>query len=340
MKRGKTSIATKSPREGSAGPDPGGLDLERAQEAIDVVHHPGLGRAGVLVRRYQPGACRPDDRIFLFGKEQRHGEPNRSMTRVSGNEARFDALAVRVFADAGELGRGAAEDAATVIAGAVARAGEASVMLATGNSQLAFLAALTTHEGVPWGQARIFHMDEYVGLPPDHPASFARYIRTRLSDRVGSMEVNYFRQTASLGAAREEAERYAALLARHPVDLCVMGIGENGHLAFNDPGVADFADPLDVKVVPLDQACRRQQVGEGHFPTLADVPAHAITVTIPALLRAADVIVVCPEARKASAVGQALLGPVSPTCPASILRRQPHARLYLDAESAKGLPPL
>jgi glucosamine-6-phosphate deaminase len=256
---------------------------------------------------------------------------------VSGNEARFDALPVRVFADASELGRGAAEDAAKVIAGAVARAGEANVMLATGNSQLAFLEALTTHERVPWRQARIFHMDEYVGLPADHPASFARYIRTRVSDRVRPLEVNYFRPTANLSAALEEAERYAALLGRHPVDLCVMGIGENGHLAFNDPAVADFADPLDVKVVPLDQACRQQQVGEGHFPALVDVPAHAITVTIPALLRVGDVIVVCPEARKASAVSQALLGPISPTCPASILRRQPHARLYLDAESAKGL---
>jgi glucosamine-6-phosphate deaminase len=262
------------------------------------------------------------------------------MTCVSGNEARVDALAVRVLADGGELGREAAQDAATVIAGAVARAGEANVMLATGNSQLAFLEALTTREAVPWGRVRIFHMDEYVGLAPDHPASFARYIRTRVSDRVGPLEVNYFRQTANVSAASDEADRYAALLRRYPVDLCVMGIGENGHLAFNDPGVADFADPLDVKVVALDRACRQQQVGEGHFPTLADVPAHAITVTTPALLRAGDVVVVCPEARKASAVSQALLGPVSPTCPASILRRQRHARLYLDAESAKGLPSL
>jgi glucosamine-6-phosphate deaminase len=260
------------------------------------------------------------------------------MTPVSGNEVRFDALAVRVFAGAGDLGRSAAEDGARVMAEAVAGAGEANVMLATGNSQLAFLEALTERGGVPWGQVRIFHMDEYVGLPADHPASFARYIRTRVSERVRPLQVNYVRPTVNLSAASEEADRYAALLRRHPLDLCVMGIGENGHLAFNDPGVADFADPLDVKVVALDRACRQQQVGEGHFAALADVPAHAITVTIPALLRAGDVIVVCPEARKASAVSQALLGPVSPACPASILRRQPHARLYLDAESAKGLP--
>lgn len=260
------------------------------------------------------------------------------MTRVSENEARFDALAVRVFADASELGQAAAEDAASVIGDAVARSGEANLMLATGNSQLAFLEALTRRRGVPWRQVRLFHMDEYVGLPPDHAASFARYIRRRVTERVHPMEVNYVGQTANLDTAWEEADRYAALLHRHPRDLCVMGIGENGHLAFNDPGVADFADPVDVKVVALDRACRRQQVGEGHFARLADVPAHAITVTIPALLGAATVLVVCPEARKAMAVSQALLGPISATCPASILRRQAHARLYLDAESAKELP--
>jgi glucosamine-6-phosphate deaminase len=256
---------------------------------------------------------------------------------MSGNEVRFEALAVRIFAEASVLGRAAAEDTAGVIVAAVARSGEANIMLATGNSQLAFLDALTKRGEVPWGQVRIFHMDEYVGLPPGHPASFARYIRTRVSDRVRPLEANYIQQTADVNAASTEAERYAALLSRYPLDLCVMGIGENGHLAFNDPGVADFEDPLDVKVVALDQPCRRQQVGEGHFEALAGVPAHAITVTVPALLRAADVVVVCPEARKATAVSRALLGSVSPACPASILRFQPHARLYLDGESAKGL---
>jgi glucosamine-6-phosphate deaminase len=118
-----------------------------------------------------------------------------------------------------------------------------------------------------------------------------------------------------------------------------MGIGENGHLAFNDPPVANFDDPVDVKVVALDEPCRRQQVGEGHFPTLEDVPTHAVTVTIPALLRAASVTVVCPEERKAAAVRAALTGPISTACPASVLRRAPHARLYLDAGSASLLPP-
>ncbi|HSS08392.1 MAG TPA: glucosamine-6-phosphate deaminase [Acidimicrobiales bacterium] len=256
---------------------------------------------------------------------------------MSENAARFDALLVQVFPDAEALSAAAAADAAEVITAAVRTAGRANLMLATGNSQLAFLEVLTSLGGLPWPQVRIFHMDEYVGLPVDHPASFARYIRTRVTERVRPMEANYVGGTASLTAAEAEADRYVALLRRHPIDLCVMGIGENGHLAFNDPGVADFADPADVKVVALDEACRLQQVGEGHFATMGDVPTHAITATIPALLRAGRLIVVCPEARKAGAVRQALLGPISPACPASILRRQSHARLYLDTESAKEL---
>jgi glucosamine-6-phosphate deaminase len=254
---------------------------------------------------------------------------------VSDNEAQFDALLVRVCADVEALGVAAAADAASFIAEAVSHAGEANVMLATGNSQIAFLDALMALDGVPWSHVRLFHMDEYVGLPADHPASFARYIRTRVAERVQLEEVNYVGQANSLTEASDQADRYASVLRRYPVDLCVMGIGENGHLAFNDPGVADFDDPLDVKVVALDEACRAQQVGEGHFPTITDVPTHAITVTIPALLRAKRVLVVCPEARKAAAVRHALQGPVSAICPASILRCQPHARLYLDADSAK-----
>jgi glucosamine-6-phosphate deaminase len=135
------------------------------------------------------------------------------------------------------------------------------------------------------------------------------------------------------------AARYAELLSGHPLDLCCLGIGENGHLAFNDPGVADFNDPLAVKVVELEPACRQQQVNEGHFPDLASVPSRAITVTIPALLRAAQVMAIVPEARKAEPVHAALTGPVSTRCPASALRTVPHATVYLEAESARLLHP-
>jgi glucosamine-6-phosphate deaminase len=250
-------------------------------------------------------------------------------------EARYGKLGVRVTGT-DVIGTAAADDAEAVVLAAVERRGEANVMLATGNSQLSFLASLTSRAAVDWSRVRLFHMDEYVALPPDHPAGFGKYIRERVVEQLATpaLAAHYIAQTASTEEAEAECARYAALLQRHPLDLCVMGIGENGHLAFNDPGVADFADPLDLKVVALDEACRRQQVGEGHFAGLDDVPTSAITVTIPALLRAANVIVVCPEARKAPAVHRALTGPVETSCPASILRQQAHARLYLDAESA------
>ena len=145
-------------------------------------------------------------------------------------------------------------------------------------------------------------------------------------------------QAGDTGDAEAEARRYADLLRAHPLDLCCCGIGENGHLAFNDPPVADFDDPLDVKIVALDDASRRQQVAEGHFATVDDVPTHAITVTIPALLRAGRVLAIVPEMRKAAPVQAALEGPISTACPASFLRTQPHATLYLDADSASLLP--
>jgi glucosamine-6-phosphate deaminase len=225
----------------------------------------------------------------------------------------------------------AASDVAAVLQTAIAARGQANAMFATGNSQLAMLDALVGDHAIEWDRVRVFHMDEYVGLPDDHPASFARYIRERIVEKVVPFDVFYVGNTE--GAAVE----YAAVLRQWPLDLCVMGIGENGHLAFNDPPVADFNDPLDVKVVTLDETCRRQQVGEGHFPTLDDVPTRAVTVTIPALLRARQVVVVCPDARKASAVKEALTGAVRTACPASILQRVEHARLYLDSESAKFL---
>ncbi|MCU1428207.1 MAG: glucosamine/galactosamine-6-phosphate isomerase [Actinomycetia bacterium] len=244
----------------------------------------------------------------------------------------IDALAVRVFDDDDAMGRAAAADAAEAIAGAVERTGAANVMLATGNSQFAFLAALLQRDDVPWAAITAFHMDEYVGLGPEHPASFQRYMRERVAAHVSVHAFHYLHGDAADPEA--EAARYASLLTAHPLDLCCLGIGENGHLAFNDPGVADFDDPLDVKIVELDDACRRQQVGEGHFAGVADVPTRAITVTIPALLRARRVLAIVPEARKAAPVRGALEGPITTACPASVLRRQPRATLYLDHASA------
>jgi glucosamine-6-phosphate deaminase len=248
--------------------------------------------------------------------------------------ARFtvDALDVRVFENLDDLAGTAAHHAAGAIARAVEANGVANVMFASGNSQLAFLDHLVARSDVEWGNVIAFHMDEYAGIPATHPASFQRYMRERIAARVGLREFHYIDGDAPDATA--EADRYAAVLRDHPLALCCLGIGENGHLAFNDPPVADFDDALDVKVVALHDACRRQQVGEGHFATVDDVPPRAITVTIPALLRARRVLAIVPEARKAAPVAAALEGAVSTACPASVLRRQSHASLFLDRGSA------
>jgi glucosamine-6-phosphate deaminase len=252
-------------------------------------------------------------------------------------ELRIDALNVRVERGVDAMARDAAAEAASVLRAAVGARGEANVMLATGNSQLVFLAQLAATPGVEWSRVRAFHMDEYVGLRPSHTASFQRYMRERVAAQLPLKEFEYLSGDAP--DPEQEAARYEALLRAHPLDLCCAGIGENGHLAFNDPPVANFDDPRDVKIVALEPASRRQQVGEGHFATIDDVPTHAITVTIPALLRAVRVLVIAPEARKAKAVHDALYGPITTACPASVLRRQSNATLYLDAESSALLEP-
>jgi glucosamine-6-phosphate deaminase len=239
---------------------------------------------------------------------------------------------VRVHPDSRALARAAADDAAAVIRDAVSARGVAHAMFATGNSQLEFVDTIVTATpGVPWGDVIVFHMDEYVGVGPDHPAGFRRWIRERITDRVHPLGANYI---DGLADPQEECERYAALLRDYPLDLCCLGIGENGHLAFNDPPVADFEDPLDMKVVELDTACRRQQVHEGHFPDVRSVPSQALTATIPTLLRAGTVLAIVPEARKAEPVRAAIAGPLSTTCPASFLRTRDNVTLHLDPDSA------
>ena len=210
-------------------------------------------------------------------------------------------------------------------------------MFATGNSQLAFIHELVSAtDDVPWGDVVVFHMDEYVGMGPEHPASFQRWIRRRIVEPARPRSAYYL---DGLADPDTECRRYAGLLRQFPLDLCCLGIGENGHLAFNDPPVADFEDPEDVKVVVLDEGCRRQQVNEGHFAGYDDVPERAMTVTIPALLRARRVLAVVPEGRKAEPVRAALEGPVTTSCPASALRRTPQATVFLDRDSARLLSP-
>ena len=248
----------------------------------------------------------------------------------------IDGAVVHVHPDVAAMSRAAAHEAAQVLRAAVAARGTAHAMFATGNSQLAFVHALVHEtEGVPWADTIVFHMDEYVGVGPDHPAGFQRWIRERIVEPAHPKAAFYVQ---GLGDPEAEARRYAGLLHHSALDLCCLGVGENGHLAFNDPPVADFADPYDVKVVELEPACRMQQVHEGHFPGLDAVPANAITVTIPALLRARRVLAIVPEARKAEPVAAALTGPITTACPASALRTIDHATIHLEPESARLLP--
>jgi len=209
--------------------------------------------------------------------------------------------------------------------------------MATGNSQLAYTASLQRDFSLPWERIECFHMDEYVGLSPNHPASFRRWMRERVESVVHPRAFHYIQGDAPDPEA--ECKRYAALLASGPIDAVSLGIGENGHIAFNDPPVADFNDPAAVKIVKLDDACKQQQVGEGHFANLAAVPTRAITLTIPTLMGVANVFCIVPERRTAMAVKQALEGPIATSCPASILRRQANARLLLDSDAASLLAP-
>lgn len=243
-----------------------------------------------------------------------------------------DSLPIRVYAGQEDLARDVARIAHEHLTEVLARKGSAAAILATGNSQIKFLEQLIALGGVDWSRITLFHMDEYLGIDANHPASFRRYMRERVEQRVNPRVFHYLQGDAPLPL--DECERYTRLLEAQPIDLCCLGIGENGHLAFNDPPVANFDDPRKVKLAQLDRACREQQVNERHFPNLASVPPYAFTLTIPALCSAAKMLCIAPEKRKAKAVFDALRGPVSTACPASILRKQSHATLFLDADSA------
>lgn len=229
-------------------------------------------------------------------------------------------------------GAAAAESAASSIR-QLAKANDIfAVIFATGASQLDTLKALTEMAGLPWQQIRGFHMDEYIGLSPDQPASFRRYMRDNLTRKVQMKE--FFEIDGTAPDPEQACKDYAALLRASSPQLCLLGIGENGHLAFNDPDVADFQDPLDVKVVQLDTMCRQQQAAEGWFAALEDVPKSAMTITIPALFRVPKLIASVPGPRKAAIVRRTLEDPISTSCPATLLRTHPNATVYLDRDSA------
>ena len=209
---------------------------------------------------------------------------------------------------------------------------QVAILLATGNSQIRFLDNLIALGEIDWSRVILFHLDEYLGITSDHPGSFRHYLRERVEEKVNPQRFYYIEGDTLQPVA--ECDRYSKLLENQPIDLCCLGLGENGHLAFNDPAVADFQDPAQVKLVKLDDVNRQQQVNTGYFANLADVPQYAFTVTIPMICTAKKIICLAPNSRKSSIVETMLTGDIITNCPASILRQQPQASLFLDVNSA------
>ncbi|MBL7140165.1 MAG: glucosamine-6-phosphate deaminase [Planctomycetes bacterium] len=230
-------------------------------------------------------------------------------------------------------GRAAAECAAQAIRAAIDANGAAAVILATGASQFDMLDALVRADGIGWPKVTCFHLDEYIGLPAAHPASFRRYLKERFVDRLPEPPRAFHYVGGEAPDPEAECRRLGDLLREHTIDAAMVGIGENGHLAFNDPP-ADFRTAEPYLVVDLDEACRRQQLGEGWFETLDDVPRRAISMSIRQIMASRTIVCTVPDRRKAEAVRAAVEGPVTPDVPASILQEHPSATLYLDTESA------
>lgn len=242
----------------------------------------------------------------------------------------FGSLRVHVHPDRARMGAAAAQSVATRLIQLLSEQERVRITFASAPSQTEFLAALVAQPGIDWRRVIAFSLDEYVGIAPDHPSSFGRWLDRNLFDHLPFGQVHYWNPSADPAA---EAERYASLLAEGALDLACIGIGENGHLAFNDPHVADFETPHATMIVSLDEVSRQQQVHDGCFPSLDEVPRLAWTMTIPAIMAARSLFVIVPGANKARAVHAALHGPIEPACPASILRRHPDGLLHLDRES-------
>ena len=242
-----------------------------------------------------------------------------------------DLLNVRIYDEETEMGKASADFAAEHLNSTIKNRGSANLILATGTSQFSFLGALQNKE-LDWSKITVFHLDEYVGISDKHPASFRKYLKERILDIVKPGK--YYLIDGDAENIVEGIAEYERVLKEYPIDLACIGIGENGHIAFNDPPVADFNDPHLVKIVELDQACRMQQLNEGWFPSLEEVPKEAITLTITAIMNCKAIVCTVPGIRKAEAVNRTLNGPINTECPATILRNHPEAVLFLDNYSS------
>lgn len=244
-------------------------------------------------------------------------------------------LHVRVFDSRKAMGDAAGAEAARCIKELLAKKEVVNVMFAAAPSQNETLAALAKDPDIDWSRINAFHMDEYVGLDESHPAGFRNFLCRAIFDSKPFRSVNLLNGNAE--DPKKEAVRYHELLVAHPLDVCILGIGENGHIAFNDPPVADFEDKMYVKVVELEEVCRMQQVHDGCFASLEQVPTHALSVTIPGLCAARYMFCSVPAATKAEAVKHTVEDPVSTACPATVLKEQEHACLYTDRDAGKYL---
>ena len=248
---------------------------------------------------------------------------------------KVEKLLVSVHSDRPSMGEAAAKDAAARINAVIAEKGEANVVFAAAPSQNETLEYLLKQD-VDWTKVRGFHQDEYIGLDPNHSAGFGNFMRRTIFDLVPFKELHYL--LCKPEEAEAKCESYSELLKKYPADLIFLGFGENGHMAFNDPDVADFNDPKMVKIVDLDDICRQQQVNDGCFNHIDEVPKQAMTLTMSLIMNIPHAIATVPTIRKADAVYGALCGPVTTACPASILRQHPNAALYVDEPAASKLP--
>ena len=246
----------------------------------------------------------------------------------------IDNLKVSIYKNIEAMGQAAADFAADTINTAIDERGLANLILATGASQFSFLKALKQKE-IDWSKVVVFHLDEYIGLSDSHPASFRKYLKERILDEVKPSQV--FLLNGDAEDIEAELARYSQELSSRTFDLACIGIGENGHIAFNDPPIADFNDPKLVKIAELDDACRNQQLGEGWFPTFEDVPKKALSLTIPAIMRCKTISCAVPDERKAEAVKNALYAEISTACPATILRKHSDTKIFLDTSAASHL---
>jgi len=244
-----------------------------------------------------------------------------------------DNLTVKIYASREELGRAAGGEAGNKIKELLHTQQYANIIFAAAPSQNEFLESLINQEGIQWERINAFHMDEYIGLPPTAPQAFGNFLRERIFDRKPFHSVNYL--NGQCESKETECNRYAQLLRANPADIVCMGIGENAHIAFNDPHIADFNDKAQVKVVELDELCRQQQVNDGCFTSIGQVPTHALTVTIPVLLKARYIFCMVPGSNKAQAIANTIEQEISQRYPSTILRNHQSAILYIDKQSAE-----